>query len=127
MQSFELRTSARRNLRVPIRVEVLGRHWSLLELYAINLSSSGLCLQATAPEPPGDELQLRFRLGPGSKLIRTRAEVAWVACDGDQVPGMRFCEIGLRFLELAAEDELELLEFVRNAVSYRPEEHETGS
>jgi hypothetical protein len=70
-------------------------------------------------------LALRFRLGPRGPTIETEAEVTWMTREEDLAPGMHYCEIGMRFLDLSDSEAFEIAEFVERAPSYWPEEQET--
>ncbi len=91
----------RRSLRIPLPVVVVGKTGEPSVEYAINLSGGGLCLQTDGPGTLGDRLRLRFRLGPESAEIDVEAEVVWSTCDEERGHGTRFCEVGLRFIDLA--------------------------
>ena len=54
------RNNTRRNLRVPIRVEVTHEN-ETSRGYAINISPTGMGLQSIEPHKPGMRLSLRFR------------------------------------------------------------------
>ena len=113
------RKKSRRDLRIPLRVEILGEDCSVADPYALNLSSSGICLQTSHPMKEKDRLEIRFRLGPHSKMIQTQAEVAWVTPEDDRVPGMRFYELGLHFVDLGELERSEIAQFTDNSANYR--------
>ncbi len=114
------RDSKRRFLRVPVRVEVVSAGRGQFD-YAINLSRGGLCLQTAKERQPGEQLRLCFRLEVGGKELSVDAEVAWCTCEADRGPGMRYCEMGLRFLSPSAADALEIDRFVEDATHFLPD------
>jgi hypothetical protein len=121
---YASRGNKRRSLRVPVQVEVLlGEADTRLE-YAINLSRSGLCMQARQAHSAGERLRLRFRLAPEGKLIETHAEVVWCTCESDLSPGLMFCEVGLRFLGLESEDRTVLDQFVDDNANFWGDDRE---
>jgi uncharacterized protein (TIGR02266 family) len=92
----------RRWLRVPLRVQVARSGGARID-YAINLSPGGLCVQTQEPSPPGSRLQILFELDPDEPPIRAEAEVAWCVHEAERAEGMRFFEMGMRFVDLAPE------------------------
>ncbi len=101
MSQGEVLREYRRSLRIPLPVVVVGKTGEPSVEYAINLSGGGLCLQTDTPGTLGDRLRLRFRLDLESPEIDVGAEVVWSTCDEERGHGTRFCEVGLRFIELA--------------------------
>ena len=125
MQNPELqRRSRRRDLRVPLRVEIFGHQWSCADPYAINLSSDGMCLQVSRPPRAGERLSVRFRLGPQARTIWADAKVAWVTGEEERAPGMHFYEVGLRFLSLGQRELTEFALFAENIADYWLDEQE---
>jgi uncharacterized protein (TIGR02266 family) len=88
---------------VPLRVQVVRSEGSRID-YAINLSPGGLCVQTQQPSPPGTRLELRFELDPDEPPLRLRAEVAWCVQEEERAEGMRYSEMGLRFVEVSRAD-----------------------
>jgi uncharacterized protein (TIGR02266 family) len=88
---------------VPLRVQVSRGAGSRID-YAINLSSGGICVQTLEPSPPGTRLALAFDLDPDEPPIRVMAEVAWCVKEAERAEGMRFSEMGMRFVEIADAD-----------------------
>lgn len=88
--------------RVPLETRVqfkFDRFSGFISEHSANISPSGMFLRTGAPQPPGTELDLEFRLGDGFELIKGRGEVIWVRAQ-DEGPG-RPAGMGLRFLELS--------------------------
>lgn len=118
------RGNKRRSLRVPVQVEVgLGTEQSRVE-YAINLSRGGLCLQSRHARARGEPMQLRFRLAPETKPIEVTGEVVWCTCEEDLSPGMMFCEMGVRFLDLEGRDRAAVEQFVEDNANFWADERE---
>ena len=93
------RTNFRRNLRVPVRVEVHADAGGRSHGYAINISPTGMGLQSSEAYKPGLQLQLRFSLGASDQSVELEAEVIWCMRDSDLSPGMIYYELGVRFVD----------------------------
>ncbi len=113
MSQGQVPREQRRSLRIPLPVVVVGKTGEPSVEYAINLSRSGLCLQTDSPGTLGDRLRLRFRLGLESSEIEVEAEVVWSTCDEERGHGTRFCEVGLRFIDLAEACERPISAFIK--------------
>jgi uncharacterized protein (TIGR02266 family) len=113
--------SRRRHLRVPVVVAIVADDGSTA--YAMNLSAGGVCLQTREALEIGRRIELRFRM-PGEKLITVRAEVAWADCDAARAPGvgLRYCECGLRFVDLSERDRQAIEQFIDNRANFWPDE-----
>ena len=112
-------TEPRRYLRVPVQVEVLWDRGRERRAYATNLSSGGMCLQSARSLAEGQDIRLRFRLGPSSPMFDLPAEVMWCTEERDMAPGLTYCEVGLRFLEISGDDRRLLEEFVDQSRGYQ--------
>ena len=80
--------------------------------YITDISETGIFVRTTTPEPPGTNLNLRFRIDDGPQ-IQVEGAVIWVnpfrPNNVDNLhPGM-----GIRFIELDDELKDRLLELVR--------------
>jgi len=80
--------------------------------YITDISETGIFVRTTTPEPPGTNLNLRFRIDDGPQ-IQVEGTVIWVnpfrPNNKDNLhPGM-----GIRFVELDDERKDRLLELVR--------------
>ncbi|MCZ6571337.1 MAG: PilZ domain-containing protein [Deltaproteobacteria bacterium] len=106
------RTNLRRNLRVPVRVEVQPDTGDSSHGYAINVSRTGLGLQSSEAYKLGLRLRLRFRFSSSDPWIELDAEVIWCMCESDLSPGMNYCELGVRFLDVPPQVEDQLAAFV---------------
>ncbi len=116
------RNNTRRNLRVPIRVEVTHEN-ETSRGYAINISPTGMGLQSIEPHKPGVRLSLRFRFTDVDAWIELDAEVIWCMHDTDLGPGMTYYELGVRFLSVPPSIGEQLEGFVARLVrdrSYAP-------
>ena len=108
----------RRYLRVPIQVDVLAGSVTGSRNYGINLSSGGMCMQSAGRPEVGDQLTVRFCLDPSEGEIVTHAKVVWVTLEQDRAPGMTYCEVGLRFVELEEDDTRTLCNYVDSKTRY---------
>jgi uncharacterized protein (TIGR02266 family) len=101
----------RRDLAVPLRVEVTRRDGARAVDYAVNLSPGGLGLHLPRPLPVGEVLALAFVLPDGGPRLEAWGRVAW--CDEpSRGARVRFCESGVRFEVLRAADRERISRFV---------------
>lgn len=100
----------RRDLAVPLPVEVVGREGVPRTEYAVNVSASGLCLHAPRPLPAGASLRVAFTLPDGGGRIEARARVAWSEAPPRSARA-RFRALGLRFEALCEADRRRLARF----------------
>ena len=103
----------RRAIRAPLIVEKVpcGDGHKTFFGYAKNVSTGGLFITTVKPREPGEEflIELTLPMTPRHR-IRCRCEVVWkqhFQRKGSQEPGM-----GLRFLDLSAEDGKKIDEWV---------------
>jgi len=101
------------NQRVPFMVEVSVVSQSKAgtrQYLAMNLGKGGLFLKTLLPLESGTMLRCAFRLPDGGSPIIANAKVAWTrrgAGAREHAAGM-----GIRFINLAKEEQLRLREFV---------------
>jgi hypothetical protein len=119
----------RRDLAVPIPVELTRRNGSRRTEYAVNLSPGGLCLHLPRPIAVGEVVELAFAIpasaagAPADRAlpdqagerIVARGRVIWAEGRADGTGGgrVRFTETGVRFEGLAEPHRLRILDFVR--------------
>ncbi len=106
----------RRNLRVPVRVEVHEAAGESAHGYAINISGTGMGLQSSEAYKPGLRLQLRFRFGSADQWLELDAEVIWCMRESDLSPGMIYYELGVRFVDVPPHVQRLLDTFVERTV-----------
>src|SRR5687768_7700010 len=71
-------TPERRNLRVPIALEVSYRTaGAFLVSYSVNLSKGGIFIETATPLPVGERVSLKFEV-PGAGVLDVDGVVAWV-------------------------------------------------
>ena len=106
----------RRDLAVPLAVEVVGRDGVRRLEYAINVSPSGIGLHVPRPLPAGEPLALAFTLpdGAGARL-EVRGRVAWNEAVA-RTARPRFHEVGVRFEALREADRSRLARFVAGEI-----------
>jgi type IV pilus assembly protein PilZ len=114
--SVDRRESDRRlHERVLVDIEVDYRaDETFLFAYITDISAMGIFVQTNTPEPEGTRLNLCFRVpdGLGSRLMELEGEVMWInphrPDDSDgRNPGM-----GIRFVDLAADEREALMRLV---------------
>lgn len=106
------RHNRRRAFRVPLRVEIHREGQPVHVDYAINISPGGVCVQSDQPGELGEVIRVRFRLEPGAKELEADAEIVWRLRDCDLGPGIRYGEMGLRFVSISDEMRGRLQEFI---------------
>jgi len=102
----------RRDLAVPIAVELARRNGEAALEYATNLSPGGICLHARTRLEVGEGVGVAFALPDGGRRIEARGRVTWRE-DEDPAAQARFCEAGVRFEVLDEPDRERILRFVR--------------
>lgn len=102
----------RRDLPVPLPVEVVGRDGVRRVEYALNVSASGLALHVERPPPVGEPLLLAFAPPDGGGRLEVRGRIAWhEAVARTERP--RFREVGVRFEGLGEEERRRLARWAR--------------
>lgn len=116
----------RQFLALPVRVLIGGVDPPREPDYAINVSRGGICVQTSSPRPAGDHVQLSFWLGSSPEPIEVEAEVVWSRFDRDRPPGLRYAEMGLRFLNLCEAGGKAIDRFLHAASEAWIDEEEAG-
>ena len=106
----------RRDLAVPIAVEVVRRGAEPALEYATNLSPGGICLQARLRLRVGDDVTVAFVLPGEGRRIEARGRVSWRE-DDDPSAAACFLETGVRFEVIDEADRKRIARFVRDAES----------
>lgn len=109
----------RRDLSIPLPIRVECADGTARHEYAVNVSSSGLCLHARAPFTVGEELRVSFRLPSDARDIQAVCKVVWTSHDPDSQPLTRCYETGLFLVEVAQADAERLAWFVSAQVDRR--------
>lgn len=106
----------RRDLAVPIPVELTRRGSAPALEYATNLSPGGICLHARLRLRVGDELAVAFVLPGDDHRIEARGRVTWCEEDAPEAAAS-FLETGVRFEVLDDADRERITNFARDAES----------
>lgn len=116
---------ARRNLAVPLEVQVRLPDGAELRQWAVNLSAGGLCLHASERLTSKEGLLLSFELPelPSASIredttVSMESVAAHVVWEGDVGPN-RFIEIGLSFEGLSKEQTERLTEWASQPTNRR--------
>jgi uncharacterized protein (TIGR02266 family) len=109
----------RRDLPVPIRVELRRSDGTVSTEYAINISGGGACLQLREPPQVGERVHLEFALPIGGEPLILRAIVIWCTCLEERGDHARFCETGVRFEHPDEATHERLLQFAEQPVDRR--------
>jgi len=81
-------------------------------VYATNLSASGICLHLRVPLPVGEAVLLRLALPGELVAVSVRGRVTW--CERpDVAANSRFLEAGVRFEVLSEPDRERIARFAR--------------
>ncbi|MDD1633058.1 MAG: PilZ domain-containing protein [Methylococcaceae bacterium] len=102
----------RRDLAVPIAVDVFRRDGEAALEYATNLSPGGVCLHARLRLTVGENVTVAFALPGDEGRIRARGRVTWRE-DDDPRAEARFLETGVRFEVVDETDRERITRFVR--------------
>jgi uncharacterized protein (TIGR02266 family) len=103
---------SRRDLAVPIAVEVFRRDGEAALEYATNLSPGGVCLHARLRLTVGEDVTVAFALPGEAGRIRAHGRVTWRE-DDDPRAEARFLETGVRFEVVDEADRERITRFVR--------------
>ena len=88
----------RRDLPVPLPVDLRRPGGNTTVEYAVNISPGGLCLQLKDPLTEGDHVQVEFTLPPSGLTVRAEAMVVWTNWRGSEGEEEHFCETGLQLV-----------------------------
>ena len=83
-----------------------------------NLSAGGVFLQSATPRAVGDRIRLQFRLPGRGQPVQLIGEVVWHNLDPSKAGGVG---MGLRFVDLAADDREIVERYLRDAIVRRIE------
>jgi hypothetical protein len=90
----------RRDLPVPLRVELRRPDGTTTVEYAVNISPGGLCLHLEDTLAEGDRVGVEFTLPPSGPAVRADGRVVWTSWKGAEGDDGRFCETGVEFGDL---------------------------
>lgn len=107
----------RRDLPVPVRVEMRRPDGTTTVEYAVNISPGGLCLQLSGGLSEGDEVRVEFTLPPSGPAVSADASVVWTrAARGGEGS---LSEIGLKLRGLEASVREQLAKYASQPVNRR--------
>jgi hypothetical protein len=69
----------RRDLPVPVRVDLQRPDGTTVVEYAVNVSPRGLCLHLKHPLSEGDRLRVEFTLPPSGPTVCAEGTVVWTS------------------------------------------------
>ena len=96
---------ARLQSRVPVQLRIVFQDiGEVLEAFSTNLGAGGMLILSSREVAEGSRLRLRFKLPGVATEFNTSAEVAWRRADKSG--------FGLRFIDLADQDQLRIARFV---------------
>jgi len=119
LEPAALGRSRRQSPRLPLEVPEDNRGLrAKLTVPTYNLSAGGVFLQSATPQAVGDCVRLQFRLPGRGQPVQVIGEVVWHNLDPGKAGGVG---MGLRFLDLAAEDREIVERYLRDAIVRRIE------
>jgi uncharacterized protein (TIGR02266 family) len=119
LESAALSRSRRQSPRLPLEVPEDNQGLrAKLTAPTYNLSAGGLFLQSATPRAVGDCVRLQFRLPGRGEPVQVVGEVVWHNLDPGKAGGVG---MGLRFLDLAADDREIVERYLRDAIVRRIE------
>jgi len=109
----------RRDLPVPLRVELQRPDGTTTVEYAVNISPGGLCLHLEDTLSEGDRVGLGFTLPPSGPTVSADGRVVWTSWQGAEGDEGRFCETGVKFGDLEESVAQRLLEYASQPANRR--------
>jgi hypothetical protein len=109
----------RRDLPVPLRVDVRRPDGTTTVEYAVNISPGGLCLHLERALSRGDPVHLEFTLPPSGPVVRADANVVWIKEEEAVGVEGRFCETGVEFSDVEASIAEKLLAYASQPIDRR--------
>jgi c-di-GMP-binding flagellar brake protein YcgR len=107
----------RRDLPVPIRVEMRRPDGTTTVEYAVNISPGGVCLHLSRGLSEGDEVRVEFTLPPSGPTVRADASVVWIS--SPEAEEGHLAEIGLRLSGLEEMVRRQLAEYASQPINRR--------
>jgi uncharacterized protein (TIGR02266 family) len=86
---------SRRDLHVPVQIQLRRSNGRTSTEYAVNLSPGGACLHVKDPMESGEQIQLSFTIPSETAPVSVAAKVIWCTCEEER--GDQFCELGVQF------------------------------
>ena len=110
----------RRDLPVPLRVDLRRPDGTTTVEYAVNISRGGLCLHVKESLSEGDRIGVEFTLPPAGPTVRADGKVAWTGSkEGTEVGGQHFCETGVQFTRIDESAAQQLLQYASQPLNRR--------
>jgi hypothetical protein len=114
-----MESEPRRDLPVPVRVDLRRPDGTTTVEYAVNISASGLCLHLKDFLSEGDRIRVEFTLPPSGPTVRADASVVWVGCPEAEGEEGRLSEIGVQFGDLEDAVRQLLVEYASQPINRR--------
>jgi hypothetical protein len=109
----------RRDLPVPLRVDLRRPDGTTSVEYAVNISSGGLCLHVKETLSEGDRIEVEFTLPPGGPTVRADGRVAWTGKEGGEVGEQHFRETGVQSTRIDESAAQQLLQYASQPINRR--------
>jgi hypothetical protein len=109
----------RRDLPVPLRVDLRRPDGTTTAEYAVNISPGGLCLHLKNALSEGDRVQVEFTLPPSGPTVRADARVVWTSWEGGEGEEAGFCETGVQLAGIEESVEQQLTAYASQPANRR--------
>jgi hypothetical protein len=107
----------RRDLPVPVRVEMQRPDGTTTVEYAVNVSPGGVCLHLSRGLSEGDEVRVEFTLPPSGPTVSADASVVWTS--SPEAEEGQLAEIGLRLSGIEDSIRQQLAEYASQPINRR--------
>lgn len=109
----------RRDLPVPVPVDLRRSDGSSSVEYAVNVSPGGLCLHLKEPLSEGDRVHVEFTLPPSGPTVVADGRVVWTQWEEGGADEGGFYETGLQLGGLDAEVARQLTAYATQPINRR--------
>ena len=110
----------RRDLPIPVPVDLRRSDGSTTLEYAVNISPGGLCLHLKFPIPEGERIRVEFTLPPSGPTVRAEGRVVWTSWEeGGGAEEAGFYETGVQLSGLDAEVARQLSAYASQPIDRR--------
>ena len=109
----------RRDLPVPVRVDLRRSDGTTAVEYAVNVSPGGLCLHLKEPLAEGDRFHVEFTLPPSGPAVSAEARVVWTQWEEGSAEEGGFYETGVQLSGLGAEVARQLTAYANQPTNRR--------
>jgi hypothetical protein len=109
----------RRDLPVPVRVDLRRSDGTGAVEYAVNVSPGGVCLHLKEPLFEGETVHLEFTLPPSGPTVSADGRVVWTQWEEGSAGEVGFYETGVQLRGLDAEVARQLTAYASQPINRR--------